>query len=318
MRRKVSPAHGSCDFRLGSVPFKFCVRALHKGYCRLLISLTCAAACWAMRVITVQKPSTASAAVRNVSQRLESSADKRAVEIVQCEDNVKRTARYRDSPLENDELLAAIFQAVGKREHMFAAAVSKHWSSCYLSKDSEYSCNTSYRSVLATDSRLQYALSAGLTVEHVQNWCKTLERDVCSSLEPIAVLQLLRARGLKWTSELCVEAVCSNDLELLQWLYTAGCLWRERRLVVTKSQSSRAVPSSMLCSSRHSSRLVERQASEKARGPRSSSWQRCCCSVLLPTRRAVASELCTCSTRQQGVLVTSSCAVRSKLRCWLA
>ena len=189
-----------------------------------------------MRVITVQKPSTASAAVRNVSQRLESSADKRAVEIVQCEDSVKRTARYRDSPLENDELLAAIFQAVGKREHMFAAAVSKRWSSCYLSKDSEYSCNTSYRSVLATDSRLQYALSAGLTVEHLQNWCKTLERDVCSSLEPIAVLQLLRARGLKWTSELCVEAVCSNDLELLQWLYTAGCLWPERRLVVTAAK----------------------------------------------------------------------------------
>jgi hypothetical protein len=148
----------------------------------------------------------------------------------------KRTARHQDSPLDNDELLATIFQAVGKREHVFVAAVSSRWSSRYLLKDSEHSRGTSYKSVLATASTLQYALSAGLTVERLQTWCKTWEHDICSSSEPIAVLQVARAQGLKWSSELCVEAVRSNNLELLQWLYDEGCLWPERLLVLTAAK----------------------------------------------------------------------------------
>jgi hypothetical protein len=47
---------------------------------------------------------------------------------------------------------ATIIQAVGKREHEFVAAVSNRWSSRYLLKDSEYSRDTSYKSVLATAS----------------------------------------------------------------------------------------------------------------------------------------------------------------------
>jgi hypothetical protein len=73
-------------------------------------------------------------------------------------------------------------------------------------------------------------------VEHLQTWCKMLEHDICSSSEPIAVLQVARAQGLKWSSELCVEAVRSNNLELLQWLYDAGCLWPERLLVLTAAK----------------------------------------------------------------------------------
>jgi hypothetical protein len=87
-----------------------------------------------MRVITGQKPS---------------------ISVAQSEENAKRTARHQESPLGNDELLAPIFQAVGKREHVFVAAVSSRWSSRYLLKDFEYSRDTSYKSVLATASTLQ-------------------------------------------------------------------------------------------------------------------------------------------------------------------
>jgi hypothetical protein len=150
----------------------------------------------------------------------------------------------RASPLDKSEVLDAVISYVGTGDYFYTAAVCRLWrvrylKLCYSEADkrskttrTQSKCTTSYRSALMTAPRLQLALKGTLTIELLQaNAQAFAENIVCYSLEPIAVLSLLKLRDLEWNSALCDGAAFYGELALLQWLHECGCPWHERTVL---------------------------------------------------------------------------------------
>jgi hypothetical protein len=136
------------------------------------------------------------------------------------------------SPLDKYDLLEDVFEFVGGGDHLYTGGVSSRWRNRYMqycaknkSKRSKQFA-TRQRSVLMTESRLQLALSSGLTVT---GWTFSSWHQadlICHySLEPEAVMTLLRDHGAPWSTMLCNAAASCNKLALLQWLHAHSCPW---------------------------------------------------------------------------------------------
>jgi hypothetical protein len=76
------------------------------------------------------------------------------------------------SLLDRDDLLDYVFSYVGGGDHLYTGGVSRKWRGRYMqycaqnsSSEFDVKLATRHRSVLITESRLQLALSNGLTVE---------------------------------------------------------------------------------------------------------------------------------------------------------
>jgi hypothetical protein len=141
-----------------------------------------------------------------------------------------------DLPLEREDLLDYVFSHVGVGDHLYIGGVCRRWRDTYVqycAKDGttnelDKKFLTTHRNVLVRESRLQLALSSGLTVTHWR--FDTLQRAklICKfSLEPEKVVALLRVHGVPWSSKLCNSAASSNKLALLQWLHSHSCPWEE-------------------------------------------------------------------------------------------
>jgi hypothetical protein len=85
---------------------------------------------------------------------------------------------------------------------------------------------TRQRSVLMTESRLQLALSSGLTVTGWTFDSRCHAELICAhSLEPEKVMTLLIVYSVLWCTNLCNGATFCNKLALLQWLHAQSCPW---------------------------------------------------------------------------------------------
>jgi hypothetical protein len=77
-----------------------------------------------------------------------------------------------------------------------------------------------------TESRLQLALSSGLTVTDWTFATSKKAKLICyHSLEPEKAIALLRVHGVPWSTMLCAGAAYFNNLTLLQWLHSHSCPW---------------------------------------------------------------------------------------------
>jgi hypothetical protein len=134
------------------------------------------------------------------------------------------------SPLDRD-VLDYVFSFVGGGDYLCVGGVSRRWRGKYMqycvhnsTSELDGKLVTRLRSVLMTESRLQLALSSGLTVE---GW--TFDKQpqaelICKhSLEPEKVMTLLRAHGVPWSTMLCTGAAILSKLALLQWLHFNSC-----------------------------------------------------------------------------------------------
>jgi hypothetical protein len=138
-----------------------------------------------------------------------------------------------ESPLERDDLLDDVFSYVGGGDHLYTGGVCRRWRGLYLSHCINSTSNeldkkfvTRNRSALMTESRLQLALSSGLSIEgwRFATW-QSADLICKHSLEPERVVALLRVHGMTWCIELCNSAAYFNKLALLQWLHSHSCPW---------------------------------------------------------------------------------------------
>jgi hypothetical protein len=79
-----------------------------------------------------------------------------------------RNSSTAESPLDKDDTLDHVFTLLGGGDHVYSGGVSRRWRSryteyCVQSSASELDARlmTKHRSVLVTESRLQWALSCG-------------------------------------------------------------------------------------------------------------------------------------------------------------
>jgi hypothetical protein len=140
-----------------------------------------------------------------------------------------------ESPLDRDDILDHVFSFVGGGDHLYIGGVSRRWRGRYMRHCVQTSASkfsgklvTRHRNVLMTESRLQLALSSGLTVADWNLNKQQYALQICQySLEPEKVITLLREHGVPWSTELCNGAVYFNKLALLQWLHSHSCAWDE-------------------------------------------------------------------------------------------
>jgi hypothetical protein len=116
------------------------------------------------------------------------------------------------SPLDNSEIFDAVFSYVGYGEYFYVAAVCRKWRGAYISHchkfakaNKTHKLRTKCRAIVVTAARLQLALNNGADVAQLspsaREWPysgKLGDAVVCWSLEPIAVLTLLRVYGYAW------------------------------------------------------------------------------------------------------------------------
>jgi hypothetical protein len=160
-------------------------------------------------------------------------------------DSSKRQVLYDSSvlPLDRDDILGEVFSFVGGGDHLYVSGISRRWRGRYIqycvrnsTSELDGKLMTRQGSVLMTESRLQLALSSGLTVK---DW--TFDKRsraaliCCYSLEPEEVLTLLRAHGVPWCPLLCEAAAHYSKLPLLRWLHANSCPWDEDFLLVGAS-----------------------------------------------------------------------------------
>jgi hypothetical protein len=138
-----------------------------------------------------------------------------------------------DLALGRDDVLDDVFSFVGGGDHLYTGGVSRRWRSLYMqycaqtnSAEVDKKLVTRHRSVLMTESRLQLALSSGLSVEGWTFDKQSHAELICLySVEPEKVLALLRVHGVPWSTLLCEGAAYYNKLTLLQWLLAHSCPW---------------------------------------------------------------------------------------------
>jgi hypothetical protein len=157
-------------------------------------------------------------------------------------EHAKKRARLADdscSPLDDDEILDAVFSYIGVGDYIYTGAVSRRWNGrytklCYnkAKEGKKYKLITAHKSALFTAARLQLAMKSSLTISALENNSKMSSYITLRSLEPIAVLTLAREHGLQWQRDLPKFSALFGKLELLRWLYDCGCRWKEKDVCV--------------------------------------------------------------------------------------
>jgi hypothetical protein len=145
--------------------------------------------------------------------------------------------------LDRDDVLSYVFSFVGGGDHLYISGVSRRWRGRYLQYCAQTSTSqldgklmTRHRSVVMTESRLQLALSSGLTKTSWTFSERSRAELICKhSLEPEKVMTLLRVHGVPWSTELCRGAALFNKLALLQWLRAHSCPWEEKWALLNAS-----------------------------------------------------------------------------------
>jgi hypothetical protein len=146
-----------------------------------------------------------------------------------------RNSSTVELPLDKDDVLDDhVFTLVGGGDHLYIGGVNRRWRSRYMQHCVQSSASeldgrlvTRHRSVLMSESRLQWALSLS-----VADWTFDTPRKVsllCElSTEPEKVMALMRVHGVPWSTALCTGAAAYNKLALLQWLHSHACPWDEQ------------------------------------------------------------------------------------------
>jgi hypothetical protein len=142
-----------------------------------------------------------------------------------CSSKRQRLHDSSVSPLDKDVILDRVFRFVEGGDHLYFGGVSRRWRGRYLRHCvqnaafmNEGKCVTRHRSALMTESRLQLALSNGLTVKDWTFATRTQAKLICyHCLEPERVMALLRVLGVPWSTDLCYHAAGYDKLALLQW-----------------------------------------------------------------------------------------------------
>eukprot|EP00953_Heterococcus_sp_UTEX-ZZ885_P018733 10466-Heterococcus_DN1.PRE.4 len=140
------------------------------------------------------------------------------------------------SPFDDNEILGTVLSFVGYGEYFYVAGVCRQWRGRYISfchaqapANEKHKLRTLRRAVILTAARLQLALHCGATMtvlEKAPDMSRffSLAYTVAnSSLEPIAVLSLLRVYEYQWDSDLYVAAAGEGNLELIRWLQQVQC-----------------------------------------------------------------------------------------------
>jgi hypothetical protein len=155
-------------------------------------------------------------------------------------EHAKKRARVADSsssPLDDDEILDTVFSYVGIGDYIYTGAVSRRWKGrytklCYnkAKEGQKHKLTTAHHSTVMTPARLQLALKSSLSVAGLQ--CNIFFHSyvVRYSLDPIAVLALLKTRDFQWRPHLAKLSAQYSTLELLQWLHECGCPWDEQEV----------------------------------------------------------------------------------------
>jgi hypothetical protein len=138
---------------------------------------------------------------------------------------------HQGSPLSSDQILDAVFSYVGIGDYVYAGAVSRRWKGRYIKlchrsapKGKKDKLVTTYSSALMTAARLQLAMDSRLELAGLHlNQCRTARIIVMTSLEPIALLSLLKLYDFKWGPGLTFFAASRHKLQLLQWLHKYRC-----------------------------------------------------------------------------------------------
>jgi hypothetical protein len=139
--------------------------------------------------------------------------------------------------LDNSEIFSSVFSYVGYGEYFYVAAVCRKWRGAYISlchrlakATEKHKLRTKCRAIVVTAARLQLAITNGAEVAQLfpstREWPysgKLGDAVVRWSLEPIAVLTLLRVYGYAWEESLYDCAAAHDRLELMQWLHQVKC-----------------------------------------------------------------------------------------------
>jgi hypothetical protein len=125
---------------------------------------------------------------------------------------------------------------VGFGEYFYVAGVCRRWRGRYISfchaeapAAEKHKLRTLREAVVSTAARLQLALINGLKmtvldIRGLRSSIVSLAYNVLKrSLEPIALLTLLRVYGYQWDSDLYVAAAEEGNLELIKWLHQVQC-----------------------------------------------------------------------------------------------
>jgi hypothetical protein len=152
---------------------------------------------------------------------------------------VEAAAAAAPSPLDNTEIFGSVFSYVGFGEYFYVAAVCRKWRGAYISlchkwakatEKHKHKLRTKCSAIIVTAARLQLAINNGAEVAQLKpcarDWpyARRLGQSVVWwSLEPVAVLTLLRVYGYAWESSLYSSAAIHEMLELMQWLHQVKC-----------------------------------------------------------------------------------------------
>jgi hypothetical protein len=144
---------------------------------------------------------------------------------------------HDQAALDDDVLLDEVFNYVGTGEFIYAAGVCRKWRRRYMKLSNDRvvvkryctdKLRTRYRSTIVTAARFQLALCNGLNVAAIKDdgyWWLVEQLIMMYSLEPVAVLLLVKQHGCDWSEQWCTLAAEANNLELLRWLRRSGYPW---------------------------------------------------------------------------------------------
>eukprot|EP00953_Heterococcus_sp_UTEX-ZZ885_P018734 10466-Heterococcus_DN1.PRE.5 len=182
-----------------------------------------------VRTFTAQLNSKIDAVLRMLGQQ----ASQQSATVAVVEEPRKRAraeSTAASSPLDNKEIFGAVLSYVGYGEYFYVAKVCRRWRGAYISlchrsaKAAEkHKLRTEASAVVVTAARLQLAFDNGAEVAELDSttlFGMSLDSAVVGwSLEPVAVLTLLRLYGHVWKSSIYEYAARHRQLELMQWLY---------------------------------------------------------------------------------------------------
>jgi hypothetical protein len=177
------------------------------------------------------------------AQQLAASSKHQREDVDEPDNKRARLAVKSSSPLDDDELLDTVFSFVGIGDYIYTGAVSRRWKGRYIklchnkAKEGKDRLTSAHKSAFFTAARLQLALKSSLKISALQSNHNLSEYVARHSVEPIAVLTLVRVRGLQWP-KLRMGSL-SQEPALLQWLHECGCPWDEAAVCKDAARSGR-------------------------------------------------------------------------------